>query len=83
MTEKTAFFKKAIDLICLFHNMNEFKSIVPHPDFQPRLFSGYIFETERYLLKIPALLNCCIEWNKIEKLKEIYQYLINKKVKVL
>ena len=78
MTEKTAFFKKAIDLICLFHNMNEFKSIVPHPDFQPRLFSGYIFETERYLLKIPALLNCCIEWNKIEKLKEIYQYMINK-----
>ena len=78
ITEKTTYFKKAIDIICLFQNMNEFESIVPHPRFQGKFFIHYYYEIERFLTRIPQLLNCCLEYEKIDKLKEIYKYIINK-----
>ena len=78
MTEKTTYFKKAIDLICLFQNINEYESKVPHPPFQGKFFTHYYYEIERFLTRIPQILNCCLEYEKIDKLKEIYQYIINK-----
>ena len=78
MTEKTLFFKKAIDLLSLFHNLDEFKSIVPHPKFQDKIFNPYLFELETILLMIPKLLTFCLDWKNIEKLKDIYKHIINK-----
>ena len=74
ITEKTTYFKKAIDIICLFQNMNEFESIVPHPRFQGKFFIHYYYEIERFLTRIPQLLNCCLEYEKIDKLKERQSY---------
>ena len=78
MTEKTSFFKKIIDITCLFHNIYEFISIFPHPSFQDKSINNYLYELENTLSKIPGLLNCCLDWNQIDKLKEIYQYIIYK-----
>ena len=78
MTEKTSIVKKVIDCICLIHNGNEFKTIVPHPQFQSRGFSPEFFELECYLLNIIEEINLFIDWEKIESLKDIFNYLINK-----
>ena len=78
MTEKISIMKKIIDIICLFHNQNEFKSIVPHPQFQPRGFSTSLIEFELYLLGIVEKIIIYLDWSKIETLKEIAKYLINK-----
>ena len=78
ITQKTEFFKNLIDLICLFHNINEFESIFPHPIFQTKEFSNFPFEINRYLSLIIGYSTCCFEWKKIEKIKEIYKYIIYK-----
>ena len=78
MIEKTEYFKKYIDLTCLFQNIYEFISIVPHPQYQDKSFNNQLFEIENILSKVPNLLNSCIDFNKIDKLKEIYGYIINK-----
>ena len=78
MTEKTSIMKKIIDIICLFHNQNKFESIVPHPQFQARGFSSSLVEFEIYLLGIVERIIIYLDWNKIEPLKEICKYLVNK-----
>ena len=78
MTEQTSYFKKAIDLLSLFQNIDKYKSIFPHPPFQEKNLNIYVFQVEKFLMIIPRLLNCCIDWKNIEKLKEIYKHLINK-----
>ena len=78
MTEKISFIKKIIDIIGLYHNVNEYKSLLPHPPFQNRYFADFIGDTERILVSISGILNCYIEWKNIEKLKEVYQYIIYK-----
>ena len=78
MFEKTSYFKKIIDIICLFHNIYEYKSIVPHPSFQDKSPKNLLFKIEKCLIKISGLLNCCLDFEKIDILKEIYQYIINK-----
>ena len=78
MTEKVSYFKKIVDIICLFHNIYEYKSIVPHPVFQDKSPSQFLFTLENYLTKIPGLLTCCFDWEKIDEIKEIYKYIINK-----
>ena len=78
MTEKTSFFKRTINLISLFQNIDKFKSIVPHPPYQDKNFNIYVFHMEKFLMIIPRLLNYCIDWKNIEKLKDIYKHLINK-----
>jgi len=78
MKEKIYIMKRIIDIICLFHNQNEFKSIVPHPQFQPRGFSNSLFEFELDLLEIVEKIIIYLDWSKIEFLKEIAKYLINK-----
>ena len=78
MTKKTLFFKKAINLLSLFHNIDKYKSIYPHPEFQNKLFNLEIINLEIFLLMIPRFLNLCLDWKNMEKLKDIYQYLIHK-----
>ena len=78
MTDKTSYFKNIIDIISLFLNCNEYKSIVPHPKFQDKLVNRNLLLLEKYLIKVPGLLSCCINWTKIEQLKEIYKYIIYK-----
>ena len=78
MTEKSSIMKRAIDCLCLIHNKNEFKSIVPHPQFQNKGYSSQLIELEFRFLNIIEEINMFIDWDKIEKLKEIFKYLINK-----
>ena len=78
MTDKISYFKNIIDIICLFHNINKYTSIVPHPQHQDKSINLFLFSTEKFLLNLPELLNCCIDWTKIEALKEIYKYIIYK-----
>ena len=78
MLEKISYFKKIIDIICLFHNIYEYKSIVPHPSFQDKSPKKLLLKIEKHLIKITGLLNCCLDFEKLDILKEIYQYIINK-----
>ena len=78
MTEKTSIMKNIIDIICLIHNQNEFKSIVPHPEFQTRGFSASLIEFEMYILGVVEKIIIYLDWSKTEPLKEIFKYLINK-----
>jgi len=78
MTEKIAIIKRIIDCICLIHNELEFKSIVPHPQFQQKKMSVDLMDLELRLLSIIEEINMFIEWEKIEYVKEIFKYIINK-----
>ena len=78
MTEKTAYFKRFTDLICLFHNYYEFTSIVPHPPFNTKSINNSLFGSENMLAKMPGFFNCFLDWKNTEKLKEIYKYIIFK-----
>ena len=77
MKEKSSFFKKVIDLISLFHNYDKLKSIVPH-SLQSKKYDTYVFDSEIALRKISRLLINFLDWKNIEKLKDIYKYLIYK-----
>ena len=50
MTDKSLIMKRTIDVICLIHNQNEFKSIVPHPQFQNKGLSLNFLNFEFKLL---------------------------------
>ena len=78
MTEKTSIMKRIIDCVCLIHNQNEFKSIYPHPQFQNKSFSSRLIDFEFRLLGIVEEFTMFIEWEKINYLKDIFKYLINK-----
>ena len=78
MTEKTSIVKKVIDMICLIHNENEFKSIVPHPQFQNKGYSSKLIELEIKLLDVVQEINNYIDWEKIDLIKEFLKHLINK-----
>ena len=74
---KISIIKRIIDSICLIHNGIEFKSIIPHPEFQEKGFSKTFIELELKLLSIIQKLNIFIKWDKIEYIKEIFEYIIN------
>ena len=78
MTEKIEFFKSYIDISCLFHNIYGCKSIIPHPPFKEQEFFNQLIDIENILVTIPGLFNFLLEWEKIEKLKEIHQYIVYK-----
>ena len=78
MTEKTSIVKRVIDCICLIHNINEFKSIVPHPQFQEKSFSFILIKIEYKLLNIIEGIIMYIDWEKIVHIKDIFNYIINK-----
>ena len=78
MTDKTIIMKTMIDVICLIHNQHEFKSIVPHPQFQDKGLSAEFIEFELRILDIIKEITMYIQWEKIEQLKEVFKYLIHK-----
>ena len=78
MNEKTIVIKKMIDCICLIHNELEFKSIVPHPQFQNKKESIDLLNIEIALLSTIEEINLFIDWNKFDNVKEIFKYIIYK-----
>ena len=78
MADKTSILKKMIDIICFIHNQNEFKTIVPHPQFQNKGLSRIFIEFELRLLDIIKEIITFIQWDNIIQLKDIFKYLINK-----
>ena len=78
MSNKTLIMKRIIDVMCLFHNLVEFKSIVPHPEFQDKGGSSELIYLELLLLDINKEITLFIDWEKIEYLKDIFKYFIKK-----
>ena len=78
MTEKTSIVKRVVDIICLIHNQNEIKSILPHPEFQNKGFSQSLLFFEFRLLGIVEEITMYIEWEKMAELKDIFSYIIQK-----
>ena len=60
ITEKIPFYKNMIDIICLFHNINEYKSIIPHPSFQEKSLNTSLFILEDTSMKIFGMLTYSI-----------------------
>ena len=77
MTVKTSIIKDVINILCLIHNQNNIKSIVPH-HYQEKQFSFRLIDIEFRLLNIVEEIIHFLEWDKMEQMKEIFKYLINK-----
>ena len=75
---KSNLMKIFFDISCLIHNLCEYKSIIPHPEFQAKTFSIELLNCEIFLLKIIDILNICNDWKNNEKTKSIFYYLIKK-----
>lgn len=78
-SKKTFIIKKIIDIICLLHNRNKFKSIYPHPLYHD--LNGYCesyINLENYLINILEDINMYFNWTEIEYSKDVFKYLINK-----
>ena len=78
MTEKISVIKRIIDSFCLIHNELEFRSIFPHPQFQEKKICTILIEIEFALSGTIEEINMFIEWEKLEIIKEIFNYIINK-----
>ena len=78
MYNKKSIIKRAIDYFCLIHNELEFKSIVPHPKFQQKEYSTTLIEIEIALYGILEGINVFMDWKKLDIVKEIFRYIINK-----
>ena len=78
MTEKTSYYKKIVDIICLFHNIYKYISTVPHPKFQDKPVNQFLLSIDKFLTKIGGLLVCSLDWEKMNFIKEIYGYIIYK-----
>ena len=78
ISDKIPFYKNIIDIICLCHNINEYKLIFPHPHFIEKYINNNLFELENFNIKIFGMLSYFIQWEKIEKDKEIFKYFIYK-----
>ena len=81
MTNKTSYINRYIDLICEFHNNYEMASIIPHPSFSNTSVTDNLLEILKIFIKIPGYFNCFFDWKNIEKLKDIYKYIIYKILK--
>ena len=78
ISDKIPFYKNIIDIICLCHNINEYKLIFPHPHFIEKYINNNLFELENFNIKIFGMLSYFIQWENIEKDKEIFKYFIYK-----
>ena len=67
-----------LNIVCLIHNQCEYKSIYPHPQFQDKTLSFDALELVLLISRFASYLCSCFQWEKIEKLKEIYKYIIYK-----
>ena len=78
MYSKTSINKRLIDIMCLLHNQLIFKSIVPHPEFQQKKEILGIIDFELLLLYLGNLLFICTDWENMDRIKEIFNYFVNK-----
>ena len=78
ISSKNSIIKIFIDVACLLHNKLEFKSIFPHPSFQEKSFSSELINCELLMLLIGGLISIIYDYNKIDNIKEIFDYFINK-----
>ena len=70
--------KKLVDIMCLFHYQLIFKSIVPHPEFQIKKQVIELVDSELFLLVIANILLLCIDWENFDRIKEIFNYFVDK-----
>ena len=70
--------KIVLDIACLFHNLCEYESIFPHPEFQDKKFQIDILNCELFLIKIINSIILCNDWNDKIKIKNFFDYIINK-----
>jgi hypothetical protein len=70
--------KIVLDIACLFHNLCEYESIFPHPEFQDKKFQIDILNCELFLIKIINSIVLCNDWNDKIKIKNFFDYIINK-----
>ena len=78
MAEKTSYYKRFINLACLFHNCYEYTSSVPHPPFNYKTINNQLLNNDTMLVRILVCFMCLIDYKNIDKLKDIYKYIINK-----
>ena len=70
--------KLFIDIACLIHNQCEYESIYPHPEFQAKNFVYELIKCELLLIKIAFKIIFCYNIENINKIQDIFDYLINK-----
>jgi hypothetical protein len=75
---KDCIYKKLIDILCLFHNQLFFKSIVPHPQFQAKKEIIELVDAELFILNIASMTIFYTDWEKINKIKDIFNYFVDK-----
>ena len=70
--------KRLIDIFCLFHKQLIFKSIVPHPAFQSKKPLIELIDMELFLLFTSNMLFLSTDWENLERMKEIFNYFVDK-----
>ena len=78
MLSKDCIYKKLIDILCLFHNQLFFKSIVPHPQFQAKKELIELVDAELFILNIASMTIFYTDWQNINKIKDIFNYFVDK-----
>ena len=78
INSKINYIKSFVDIICLLHNQCEYESIVPHPQFQEKIFSTELLNFEFYSVNLYGEINLCYDWEEEAKAKEFFDYLVNK-----
>ena len=78
MLSKDCIYKKLIDILCLFHNQLFFKSIVPHPQFQAKKEIIELVDAELFILNIASMTIFYTDWENINKIKDIFNYFVDK-----
>ena len=78
MLSKDCIYIKLIDILCLFHNQLFFKSIVPHPQFQAKKEIIELVDAELFILNIASMTIFYTDWENINKIKDIFNYFVDK-----
>ncbi len=78
MLSKDCIYKKLVDILCLFPNQLFFKSIVPHPQFQAKKEIIELVDAELFILNIASMTIFYTDWEKINKIKDIFNYFVDK-----
>ena len=78
INSKINILKIILDIASLMHNQYKYASIFPHPEFQGKPCSIEFINYELLLIKIASRFNMCYDWEDYDKLKDFFDYIINK-----
>ena len=78
MYSKTSMLKRLIDIGCLMHNLMEFKSIYPHPAFQEKKCVVELINAELFFIYNINIIFLYTPWENMDKVKEIFNYFIDR-----